>query len=84
MIMGGGGDLKWQWERENAGPPGWYATVICWDVEEGMIPDADYWDGSAWREGYPVMACAGPFETENDADDWAQSHDPEVVPGQYR
>jgi hypothetical protein len=29
-------------------PPGWYPTLICWDVEEGAFPGALYWDEKRW------------------------------------
>lgn len=29
--------------------PGWYATLECWDVREGLFPGAHYWTGSEWQ-----------------------------------
>lgn len=29
--------------------PGWYATIYCWEAEEGSFYGGLYWSGSDWR-----------------------------------
>lgn len=58
---------------------GWYATLKCWDAEEGIFPGAHFWNGDEWQpmtfasvQHWPIK-----FETERDAEDFAYEHDPE-------
>lgn len=57
---------------------GFYAISYCWDNREGIFPSADWWDGSSWSAGYPIIAYAGPFKTYNLANEWAIRHDIEI------
>lgn len=66
------------WEQDNKGEPGWYATVHCWDIQEGMFPRANLWNGEKWDWDGPIIAHAGPFETKEAAQEWANKHDPEA------
>lgn len=34
---------------------GWYATLTCWNPEEGFFSGADRWNGSAWSERSSVV-----------------------------
>jgi hypothetical protein len=65
---------------DNPTSPGWYATLHCWDVEEGMFPSAHYWTGSRWQpetsagiQHWPIM-----FDTEDDARQYADDNDPDI------
>lgn len=61
-------------------PPGIYAALQCWDVQEGISPGALNWDGSRWIDGAPaVVAFAGPFASLKEAEDWAYDHDPDAT-----
>ena len=69
-------ELSWEWHKEKtSGPEGWFATVLCWDPEEGCIPLAGYWNGETWGN-CPVVAYAGPFATVEEAEKWAEDNDP--------
>jgi hypothetical protein len=57
---------------------GWYATTVCWDVEEGIFPDAHYWNGHMWSDGKPIgHRSPETFPTKPQAEAWAYEHDPE-------
>jgi hypothetical protein len=66
---------------DNPTQPGWYATLVCWEVEEGMFPGAHYWNGNAWE---PSWRSAGiqywpiVFDTKEAAETYAYEHDPEL------
>jgi len=57
--------------------PGWYAVTRCYDVREGLIPDAAEWLGCEWA--YPsrgiIYRSPEPFESKGAATEWARSHD---------
>lgn len=65
--------------QENTYPavPGIYAVTICWDSEEGLFPGVAEWTGLGWSKDTPVLAWAGPFDTEKLAKAWAYDHDME-------
>lgn len=61
--------------------PGWYATVYCWDAQEGIFAGADFWDGKVWNSGHPVSGWSRqPFESKSEAAHYAKEHDPEGPP----
>jgi len=38
-----------EWEFTNKPTEeGWYAVLICYDIQEGIFPSAGYWDGYKW------------------------------------
>lgn len=58
--------------------PGWYAVLVSWDSEEGLFPQADFFERPAhWRSGRPVVAFAGPFPSEEIARTKANENDPD-------
>lgn len=67
------------WTSDNPTERGWYATVHCWDPNEGMFPGAHYWDGEQWqpRTSASIQHWRKIFETEQEAKDYAWEHDPE-------
>ncbi len=69
-----------QWNRDDPKPPmsGWYATLHCWDPLEGFFPGAAWWDGEKWSNSLPICEWAGPFDTEDAADKWAEDNDPDL------
>lgn len=60
-------------------PVGWYPVLLCWDPNEGIFPNAAYWDGTEWKE------TIGPvnnywriwFATQAASYRYAYDHDPE-------
>lgn len=74
-------DPRTDWLDVDEHPPetvGWYATVLCWDAQEGLIPRAEYWDGSHWVGDRPVVQRSPEtFTSEPEAHAWAYAHDPE-------
>ena len=68
-----------EWEDDDQLPqqPGWYATLHCWDSNEGVFPRAMEWLGDRWAERLPIYAWQGPFPDEEAAVRWADEHDPE-------
>jgi hypothetical protein len=72
-------ELKWHHGESKTKPPGWYATLHCWDADEGLFPDAHFWDGNEWDWNGPITSHAGPFESEDATKAWADEHDPESL-----
>lgn len=56
--------------------PGWYAVTLCWDIEEGVFPDAHYSAGDF--EHHMGFRSPEPFATEAEAKEWARAHDVDV------
>lgn len=70
----------------NPTQPGWYATLHCWDADEGTFPGAHYWNGSAWQsdEHSGVLQTSAtiqhwpvPFNSQEEAETYAYDNDPE-------
>ena len=57
---------------------GWYAISCCWDVQEGIIPGAAYWNGSKWDHVLPIGSFFGVFANEESAKEWAYDNDVEA------
>ena len=59
--------------------PGWYAVVICYDIEEGLISCAEEWDEDGWVGGGRGIGHRSPepFDSVRTALDWAYAHDME-------
>ncbi len=59
--------------------PGWYAVTRCYDVQEGLIPDAAEWLGDEWD--YPsrgiIYRSPSPLESYEAARVWARARDME-------
>ena len=69
-----------KWEHEDPTEPGWYATLHCWDANEGVFPGATQWTGSAWEtenRHAAVVGYAGPFPSQEEASAWADVNDPD-------
>jgi hypothetical protein len=56
---------------------GWYATLFCWDSNEGTFAGGNRWLGDRWENNLPVYAWVGPFSTMVKADGWARARNPE-------
>lgn len=67
------------WTSDDPVEPGWYATIHCWDPDEGMFPGAHYWNGEHWQPqtSASIQHWRKVFETELEASDYAWEHDPE-------
>lgn len=72
-------DTPTEWLYEDPVEPGIYAVSVCWDAEEGVIPEVAVWNGKEWAKDWPIMCCAGPFEDEASASSWAYDHDLEGI-----
>jgi hypothetical protein len=71
-------DPDWYYSQvPNTREVGWYATLFCWDGNEGIFAGANRWLGDRWDNDKPVYAWAGPFSTTAEADEWARAHNPE-------
>lgn len=59
---------------------GWYATLSCWDEEEGLFPGAHYWDGDDWQPQTSASIQYWPivFKSEDAAIDYAYENDLET------
>lgn len=57
---------------------GWYATLICYDSEEGAFPSGCYWSGQKWNTNASVQYWPVVFESKQAATDYAYDHDPEM------
>ncbi len=57
--------------------PGWYAVLLCYDTEEGVLPGSAEWDGAAWKHK-AVVAFGERRDTEREADDLAYDNDPDI------
>ena len=72
----------WCWDPMPA-VDGWFAVVRCWDLDEGMFPDAVWVEGGKVgpHDSGGMMADgsqhAGPFATKAEALKWGCDHDPE-------
>jgi len=66
--------ISWQDKPQQEG---WYATLFSWEVEEGIFSGASYWNGTRWDSNEPIFECAGPFESNNIAGEWAYENNPE-------
>lgn len=62
--------------------PGWYGVMIAVDPHDGigsdfLYPEALYWDGTWTKASHVtvVRRSPQPFESEDDASDWALQHD---------
>ena len=58
-------------EGDEPAERGWYAVLCCWDVDEGIAPSADQWDGVQWATRTPIIRHSGPFASESEAFDCA-------------
>jgi hypothetical protein len=60
---------------------GWYATLECWDVEEGMFPGAHYWNGTEFDCAINASISYWPvrFDTKEEAESYAYANDSENV-----
>jgi hypothetical protein len=68
----------WRYASEPA-IVGWYATLYCWDSNEGSFPGANWWTGMHWQEPLPVYAVSPTaFSSEEEAKAWADKHDPDL------
>jgi hypothetical protein len=66
----------WVYEKD-AAEIGWYAVLLCWDPEEGIIPSTNFWEGR-WQFHGPVIARSPtPLRSRDAAGEWADKHDPD-------
>lgn len=70
-------EISWEFDIDHPDKPGWYATLHCWDFEEGIFDKATEWLGEKWADDSPITAWAGPFPDEATAQEWAENHNPD-------
>jgi hypothetical protein len=70
--------FPWKWLEEcPPEKPGWYATLYCFDPEEGTFPSESEWSGTAWSDSLPYThRSPEPFATRHEAGRWASDNDP--------
>jgi hypothetical protein len=69
-------EVKWVYDKYPCEElPGIYAISYCWDCDEGSFCGLNLWHGNEWEEGLPIIAYAGPFESEYEAEDWLERND---------
>lgn len=69
-------DMKWNYEGKPS-QIGWYAVLICYDENEGVFPNAAWWDGDRWSR--KSVICFGDMRcTEQEAEQLAYDHDPDA------
>jgi len=69
-----------EWTDEPPEEPGWYVITYCWDIREGIFSGVAYWD-KGWANTLPIARCAGPFDTEEQAQQLEKDYDPEPITG---
>ena len=57
--------------------PGYYAVLYMWDINEGIFDNAYYWDGKEWNCDLPICNYWGPFESEEEAEEYAAKNSPD-------
>jgi hypothetical protein len=62
---------------DNPAQPGWYATLMCWDVEEEVFPGGCYWNGETWDTNASVQYWPIVFGSQEAAETYAYNNDPE-------
>jgi hypothetical protein len=56
---------------------GWYATLHCWEVQEGFSPGAAFWNGAEFTTNLPISNWVDRvFDSEQDANGFAFDNDP--------
>ena len=56
---------------------GWYATLHCWDPQEGFFPGAAFWNGKSFDSGRPISNFVDKvFKNKEDAEKFAYDNDP--------
>ena len=66
-----------EWQAESTpNSPGWYAVLICWDMQEGVFPSAAYWDGREWSI-YSVVSFGDRCDTQKEAIELGYENDPD-------
>lgn len=66
--------------------PGWYPTLVCYDIKEGALPAPHYWDGHKWRveqdidtrSSYVVAYWPERFEFKEEAENFSLEQDPDA------
>lgn len=76
--------MDWNYEGQPT-EAGWHAVLICYDEQEGIFPDARFWNGETWcsreygdetshdRKG--VLAFGDKCESKDDAKRLAYEYD---------
>lgn len=58
---------------------GWYALLICYEPEEGILDEVRYWNGARWDVDNPyyVDRSKEPFNNRSTAEMWAELNNPD-------
>jgi hypothetical protein len=68
--------MQWRFDGQPT-EIGWHAVLVCYDEQEGLLPFAAWWDGSAWRQK-SVVAFGYRCDSEDEASRLAYEHDPDA------
>lgn len=68
--------MEWEFKKDPT-EPGWYAVLICYDPQEGISPDAGYWDGAKW-DRRSISAHGDKCASKEQAKELAYAHDPDA------
>ncbi len=64
--------MKWQNIDDGPKECGWYVISYCWDIQEGIFYEVDYFRiSSGWDifDDFPIVHFIGPFDDESEADE---------------
>ena len=72
--------VAFAWTEDEPTEPGWYAVVICFDMEEGAWPEADEWTTEKeWKDSHRravMMRSIQTFANEESAYEAGRANDP--------
>lgn len=56
---------------------GWYATLHCWEVQEGFFPGSAFWNGEKFTNDLPISNWVdNVFLSKEEAGEYAVKNDP--------
>lgn len=65
--------------EKKPGECGWYATLHCWEIQEGFFAGGSFWDGIEFTNRSNVTHWTpGSFDSEKEAKAWASENDPHL------
>jgi len=67
--------MEWEFIKEPV-DDGWYPVLVCYDLREGIFPNAAYWDGKKWDS--QVVAHGDKCELRDQALALAYENDPDA------
>lgn len=65
--------MEWNYDDKPT-TAGWYAALVCYDLQEGIFPEGAWWDGNTWEHTH-VVAFGSIHPTQEEAKTTAYEHD---------